>query len=125
MLSENFFYFSSVLCLATRRNLIVDDEETSLSFSDEWMDHGFKTTNTTDDQRSSREKRAFHQKMDERLSVLWPNGVIPFRISQHFDQGMRSKISSAIDYIERVSKILSKQKHQRCHLIILEHMSQI
>ena len=112
MLSEKFFYFSSVLCLATGRNLIVDDKETLgfLTISDEWTDHGFKATNTTDDPKSSREKRAFHQKMDERLSVLWPNGVIPFRISRHFDQGMRSKISSAIDYIERVSKIFSGQK---------------
>ena len=106
MLSKKLFYFSSVLCSITGRNLIFDDEEPSdfQTFREEWIDYGFKSTNTTDDQNSSRGKRSFHMKMDPGVSVFWPNGLIPFRISRYFDQKMRNNILSAIDYIEKVSR---------------------
>ena len=72
----------------------------------EWFDQ-FRSSNvTTNDTESldrSRDKRSLHANMEAGITKVWPNGVIPYRISQYFDRMMVNAIESAIQYIETVS----------------------
>ena len=106
MLIKNFFFQSLFIFLANGRSLHQNISELQAS-EREWFDR-FRasnvTTNDTESLDRSRDKRSLHVNMEsEGITKVWPNGVIPYRISQYFDRMMVNAIESAIQYIETVS----------------------
>ena len=106
MLIKNLFFQSLFIFLANGRSLHQNISELQAS-QREWFDQ-FKsanvTTNDTGSQDGSRrDKRSLHANMEAGITKVWPNGVIPYRISQYFDRMMVNAIESAIQYIETVS----------------------
>ena len=106
MLIKNFFFQSLFIFLANGRSLHQNISEFQAS-QREWFDH-FRssnvTTNDTESLDKSRDKRSLHVNMEAGITKVWPNGVIPYRISQYFDRMMVNAIESAIQYIETVSQ---------------------
>ena len=108
MLIKKFFFQSLFIFLANGRSLHQNISEVHAS-QHEWF-YQFKsanvTTNDTESQDGSRrDKRSLHVNMEsEGITKVWPNGVIPYRISQYFDRMMVNAIESAIQYIETVSQ---------------------
>ena len=106
MLIKNFFFQSLFIFSANGRSLHQNISEFQAS-QHEWFDH-FRsanvTTNDTESLDRSRDKRSLHVNMESAgITKVWPNGVIPYRISQYFDRMMVNAIESAIQYIETVS----------------------
>ena len=106
MLIKNFFFQSLFIFYANGRSLHQNVSEFQAS-QREWFDQ-FRSSNvTTNDTESldrSRDKRSLHVNMESiGVTKVWPNGVIPYRISQYFDRKMVNAIESAIQYIETVS----------------------
>ena len=73
-----------MLALAKGRKLVIGDgaQLATLTLGEEWVDIGLNSTNSSAHQKRSRSKRTFPFNLPPGVSVLWPNNVIPYTLTE-------------------------------------------